>query len=84
MPDFPHVYLGNFSAAPITHSVYLTCERCNVSWTGCWDNMECEYCGRDCLHGSDHPDNPEGISSRSIINVDTATLLSKPNQLPLK
>ena len=61
---FEHKYLGNFSAAPITHSVYLTCERCNVSWTGCWDNMECEHCGRDCLHGIDHPDNPMGLSSR--------------------
>lgn len=59
-------YLGDFSATEITHSVYLSCERCNVAWTGCWDAMECPYCGRDCLHGVDHPDNPLGLSSRAI------------------
>lgn len=38
-------YLGNFSAAPPWHSVLMTCDACDVSWTGCWDNFECPRCG---------------------------------------
>jgi hypothetical protein len=38
-------YLGNFSATPPWHSVSMSCDRCRVSWTGCWDNFQCPKCG---------------------------------------
>lgn len=38
-------HLGNFSAAPPERSVHLECDRCQVSWTGCWDAFECPRCG---------------------------------------
>ncbi len=44
MTDDPK-YLGDFSATPPWFSVYMVCDKCNVSWTGCWDNFQCPQCG---------------------------------------
>lgn len=38
-------YLGDFSATPPWHSVFMECHNCKVSWTGCWDNFQCPKCG---------------------------------------
>ena len=64
--EYPYLYEGNRSATDPQYSKYLHCERCNVGFTGCWDNMECEWCGRDCLSEQDHPDNPEGKTRRVL------------------
>jgi hypothetical protein len=37
-------YLGDFSATPPWFSMHLQCYKCNVSWTGCQDAMECPIC----------------------------------------
>lgn len=46
-------YLGNFSAVDPAYSRYMTCDRCNVSWTGCWDNFQCPQCGEGDLPTAD-------------------------------
>lgn len=38
-------YLGDVSATPPWFSRYMTCDKCHVSWTGCWDNFQCPRCG---------------------------------------
>lgn len=38
-------YLGNFSAVDPVYSRAMYCAKCNVSWTGCWDNFQCPQCG---------------------------------------
>lgn len=38
-------YIGNFSAVDPAYSRKMFCEKCNVSWTGCWDNFQCPICG---------------------------------------
>lgn len=38
-------YLGDFSAAPPWYSKHMSCDKCMVSWTGCWDNFQCPKCG---------------------------------------
>ena len=38
-------YLGDFSATPPWHSRGMACDKCRVSWTGCWDNFQCPKCG---------------------------------------
>lgn len=42
---FGYRYLGNFSATEPWHSRYMSCDKCMVSWTGCWDNFQCPQCG---------------------------------------
>ena len=38
-------YLGDFSATPSWHSRDMSCDKCKVRWTGCWDNFQCPKCG---------------------------------------
>jgi len=38
-------YLGDFSAVPPESSKHMSCHKCEVSWTGCWDNFMCPKCG---------------------------------------
>lgn len=38
-------YLGDFSATPPQYSRGMSCDKCMVSWTGCWDNFMCPKCG---------------------------------------
>lgn len=38
-------YLGNYSANGPEHSRLMCCDKCEVSWTGCWDNFMCPKCG---------------------------------------
>jgi len=38
-------YLGNFSATSPWDSRYMSCDKCEVGWTGCWDNFQCPTCG---------------------------------------
>jgi len=63
--NFEYLDEGNRSAAPQYMSKALYCERCNVGFVGCWDNSDCEWCGRNCLTNEDHPENPSGISRRA-------------------
>lgn len=37
-------YLGNFSAVEPVYSKEMCCAKCNVTWTGCWDNFMCPIC----------------------------------------
>lgn len=46
-------YLGDFSATPPTHSRAMSCHKCRVSWTGCWDNFQCPKCGEGELPTSE-------------------------------
>lgn len=39
-----YTYLGNFSAVEPQYSVGLSCDRCMVSWVGCYDAMHCPKC----------------------------------------
>jgi len=43
MPEYK--YLGDFSATPPWHSRQMSCDECEVEWTGCWDNFQCPKCG---------------------------------------
>lgn len=43
MSDFK--YLGDFAACEVWAARYMTCDKCKVSWTGCWDNFMCPQCG---------------------------------------
>jgi len=38
-------YLGDYSATPPGHDRFMSCDKCRVSWTGCWDNFQCPKCG---------------------------------------
>jgi hypothetical protein len=38
-------YIGDFAACEAWAARLLTCSRCNVCWTGCWDNFQCPTCG---------------------------------------
>ena len=72
MTNYPYSYIheGDRSAAPSHHSKNLHCDRCNVGFIGCWDNSDCEWCGRNLLTGKDHPENPLNLSRRSQIEND--------------
>ena len=48
-------YLGNFSAVDPAYSVLMSCDKCEVSWTGCWDNYQCPRCGEGELPWKDAP-----------------------------
>ncbi len=37
-------YVGNFSAVDPAYSRGMSCDKCQVSWTGCWDNFQCPVC----------------------------------------
>lgn len=37
--------LGDLSATPPWFSVAMSCDKCRVQWTGCWDNYQCPKCG---------------------------------------
>ena len=50
-------YIGDFSAAPIGHSRHMSCHKCEVSWTGCWDNFMCPRCQEGDIPNND--DDPE-------------------------
>lgn len=39
-----YTYLGDFSATPPWYSVSLSCDRCMVTWVGCFDAMHCPKC----------------------------------------
>lgn len=41
----PYKHLGDFSATPPWHSRWMCCDKCMVSWMGCWDNFQCPQCG---------------------------------------
>lgn len=45
-------YLGDLSATPPWFSVGMSCDKCKVSWTGCWDNFQCPKCGEGDLPNS--------------------------------
>lgn len=64
MMNYEHLDQGRRHSTPIEHSKRLHCERCNVSWIGCWDESDCEFCGRNCLTGVDHLENKDGLTSR--------------------
>lgn len=38
-------YLGNHAACEPWAAVGMSCDKCKVSWTGCWDNYQCPKCG---------------------------------------
>jgi len=38
-------YLGNFAACEPWAAVGMSCDKCKVQWTGCWDNYQCPKCG---------------------------------------
>jgi hypothetical protein len=38
-------YLGNFAACEPWAAKSMQCDKCMVSWTGCWDNFQCPHCG---------------------------------------
>lgn len=44
-PSEKYTYLGNFSACEPWAAVGMSCDKCRVSWTGCWDNYQCPKCG---------------------------------------
>lgn len=46
-------YLGDFSAVPPEHSRAMMCHKCEVRWTGCYDNFQCPKCGGGELPTSD-------------------------------
>jgi hypothetical protein len=46
-------YLGNFSATDPAYSRGMSCDKCEVSWTGCWDNFQCPKCGEGELPSSE-------------------------------
>ena len=60
-------YLGNFSAVDPAYSRGMCCHKCEVEWTGCWDNFMCPQCGDGGLPGPhvmsiwnlDHPDDTD-------------------------
>lgn len=39
-------YLGNFAACEPWAAQAMSCDDCQVSWTGCWDNFQCPRCGK--------------------------------------
>ena len=47
--------LGNISAVDPAYSRDLVCHRCEVHWVGCYDQSDCQFCGRNCLIGEDPP-----------------------------
>ncbi len=55
MENEEYKYLGNFSAVDPVYSRHMECDKCRVSWTGCWDNFQCPKCGEGELpkSGSD-------------------------------
>lgn len=62
--DEPYKYIGNFSAVDPVYSRDMYCDKCNVSWTGCWDNFMCPICG-------------EGELPNSNIDIQSLTNLHK-------
>lgn len=46
-------YLGDYSATPPQYSRHMECYKCQVSWTGCWDNFMCPKCGEGELPNND-------------------------------
>ncbi len=42
---FGYEYMGNLSACEPWAAVGMSCDKCKVSWTGCWDNYQCPKCG---------------------------------------
>lgn len=59
-PEMNYKYLGNFSATPPWHDQGMSCHKCKVKWTGCWDNFQCPQCGEGEL-----PDNSIEVSDES-------------------
>lgn len=62
MSDEEYKYLGDLSATPPWFTVHMSCDKCRVSWGGCWDNFQCPVCGDGELpsaerqNGSDNSD----------------------------
>lgn len=46
-------YLGDLSATPPWHTRHMECDKCEVSWGGCWDNFQCPKCGEGELPNND-------------------------------
>jgi hypothetical protein len=46
-------YVGNYSATDPAYSRGMQCDKCEVSWTGCWDNFQCPRCGEGELPTND-------------------------------
>lgn len=44
-PDGEYQYLGNLAACEPWAAVGMSCDKCKVDWTGCWDNYQCPKCG---------------------------------------
>lgn len=53
MDESEYKYLGDFSATPPWHSRSMSCDKCKVRWTGCWDNFQCPKCGDGELPSND-------------------------------
>jgi hypothetical protein len=51
--EFEFEYLGNFSAVDPAYYRAMSCYKCHVSWTGCWDNFQCPKCGEGELPTSE-------------------------------
>lgn len=51
-------YLGNFSATPPQYDRSMSCDKCRVSWTGCWDNFQCPKCDEGELPRNDYLEQP--------------------------
>lgn len=47
-------YIGNFSAVDPAYSRAFSCDKCEVSYTGCADNFMCPKCGGGELPRADN------------------------------
>jgi len=43
--EFGFEHLGNLAACEPWAAQSMQCDKCMVSWIGCWDNFECPKCG---------------------------------------
>lgn len=53
-------YLGDYAACEMWAARHMTCARCRVSWTGCWDNFMCPECGEGELPSCEPADGTLG------------------------
>jgi len=58
-------HLGDLSAVEPWHRVPMVCDKCMVSWEGCWDNYQCPRCGEGEL-----PWNPDQSADEALEAFD--------------
>jgi hypothetical protein len=39
-----YTYLGDFAACEPWAARLMQCDKCMVTWVGCWDNFQCPKC----------------------------------------